>query len=80
MDITEFAATRKPVSDAVWEEIIGDGNFPATRDQTFEYDDACILYERDGGFWPVAWWYPEVRHETLAEAEAKLLEWWAEFN
>ena len=84
MTITEFLASRAPVSDAVW-GMLGeeDCRYGQPRSAFFQYgegEEQYVLYEADGGFWPLAWWYAPVRRESLTEAEAVLWNWRAEFH
>jgi hypothetical protein len=45
----------------------------------FQYAEACYLFEMDGKFWAVAWWYAPVGKDTLAEAEQSAFDWYNEF-
>ena len=76
MKIEELQATRKPVSDVTWAILVEEGVTEGLPREVFwEYAEGYVLHERDGGFWPHAWWYAPVRKETLAEAEEVLLAW-----
>jgi hypothetical protein len=45
----------------------------------FQYAETCYLFEMDGKFWAVAWWYAPVGKDTLAEAEQSAFDWYNEF-
>lgn len=75
----EFIATAKPVSDLIWIHLKDDA--VTDRAAYTEYGDGFVLYEHDGKYWPIAWWYPAVDHETLEQAQRSLYEWsleWAD--
>ena len=79
MTLDEFRATRRPATPEMLEALAQEGVDLPEGAVPFEYADGNLLHERDGGFWPHAWWYAPVRRETLAEAEEVLFNWRAEF-
>jgi len=82
MTFEEFKASRRPITDEMWEELEkADARDPGTpREAYWQYGEGYVLHERDGGYWPHAWWYAPVRRETLAEAESNLWEWRKEWT
>ena len=84
MDITTFLATRQPVSDEVWRMLQDeDVTYDQPREAFFMYGEGnewYVLHEKDGGYFPHAWWYTPARKESLIEAETVLWNWRAEFH
>lgn len=78
MTLDAFRATREPAGPELMEAIREAGAFEEGAN-FFTYAEGYCLFEKDGGFWPVAWLYAPRRHDTLASAEEDLFNWRAEF-
>ena len=76
----EFAAGARPVSDEVWEEIESESLAPGVaRENVVEYPCGHAMYFHEDQWWPMAWWYKPVAHDTKKSAEADLFKWYNEF-
>ena len=73
----DFIASRRPITDMVWQHLLDEKLIPADTDRGrfFVYAENFTLEERDGGFYPHAWWYSPARHETQEAAETSLYKW-----
>lgn len=81
MTITEFLATRAPVSDEIWAALQAeDATDGLPREAFWMYDGAYVLHEHEGGYFPHAWWYAPVRKDSLIAAETVLWEWRKEWT
>ena len=76
MTVTEFFASRAPISDEIWDVLLQEAETDGLdRSQFFMYAGEYVLHEHDGKFFPHAWWYAPVAKDSLVEAESVLWEW-----
>ncbi|UXO93724.1 hypothetical protein Pan1_09 [Pseudanabaena phage Pan1] len=81
MTLEQFVATRRECDESTFaemQEVLGD-DMPA-RETCSVYADGYLIHEAEGKFWPHAWWYSPVAHDTRESAEANLHKWYLEFN
>lgn len=75
MTLDEFRATASPITDALWLHLCEGDLTQCQRSAHTMYDGEYVLYEKDGQFWPFAWWYKPAPYPTKERAEEVLYEW-----
>ena len=83
MTLKQLVATRATPTVEQYEFMKEHAEVKAERENCAVYGDdpmnPCLLEKREDGFYPHAWWYDPIRHDTLKSAERELHKWWKEF-
>lgn len=84
MDFATFVASQHAPTDEEWSDLseafVEEGMAVPERTACFFYADGFLIEHRADGFYPHAWWYSPVRHDTIEQAERSLHQWRQEWE
>lgn len=86
LTLEQFAATRtQPIAEDTWHAMLEEGAHiieGSTTNQLMQaqYAGSYVITKLHGQYYVHAWWYAPIAYEDQATAEAKLYEWYKEWQ